>query len=155
LEKLPKLSLSEPDATQLYILDDSRFAQAPLARLDFGGLTRDRASDASAERTFDERRMHFLGQIALRALREGAGKGGFGRNLCASFPTTGAAQRFVSAEPIDENAGVRNAEHGDEGACQAASFSRRVGNKGLEADHIENGNEPPKQPGHRLEFLAH
>jgi hypothetical protein len=46
------------------------------------------------------------------------------------------AQGFFSAEPINENAAVRNAEHGDEGARQAASISRRVGNKGLEADHI-------------------
>jgi len=135
-----------------------------LARLDFGGVTRDRADDASPERAVDQRRMHPVGQIALRELREGAGKRGLGRNLCASFPTTDAAQRFVGAKAIDESAGGGNAEHGlgDEGARQAASIlgrpagsSRRLGNEGLEADHIENGDEPPKQFGHRLDFLTH
>src|ERR1019366_6955008 len=108
--------------------------------------------------------MHPVGQIALRELHEGAGKRGLGRNLCASFPTTDAAQRFVGAKAIDESAGGGNAEHGlgDEGARQAASIlgrpagsSRRLGNEGLEADHIENGDEPPEQFGHRLDFLTH
>src|ERR1019366_133944 len=108
--------------------------------------------------------MHPVGQIALRELHKGEGKRGLGRNLCASFPTTDAAQRFVGAKAIDESAGGGNAEHGlgEEGARQAASIlgrpagsSRRLGNEGLEADHIENGDEPPEQFGHRLDFLPH
>ena len=56
-----------------------------------------------------------------------------------------------------------NAEHGlgDEGPGQgaailgrAAGASRRIGNEGLEADHVENRDEPPEQFGHRLDFLA-
>jgi hypothetical protein len=35
-----------------------------------------------------------------------------------------------------------------------AGSSRRLRNEGLEADHIENGDELPKQFGHRLDLLA-
>src|ERR1039458_4462338 len=48
-----------------------------LARLDLSGVARDRADDASAERTLDQRRVHLAGQIALRKVRDGAGKCGF------------------------------------------------------------------------------
>src|SRR5271165_5117799 len=45
-----------------------------LARLDLGGVARDHADDAPAERALDQRRVHLVGQIALGKLREGAGK---------------------------------------------------------------------------------
>ena len=63
-----------------------------------------------------------------------------------------------------ESTGGGKAERGlcDEGARQAASIlgrparsSRRLGNEGLDADHIENGDEPHEQLRHRLDFLAH
>jgi hypothetical protein len=48
-----------------------------------------------------------------------------------------------------------------EGARQAtsilgrpASSSRRLEYEGLEADDIENGDEPPEQLGHRIDFLT-
>src|SRR5271157_2207370 len=51
-----------------------------LVRLDLGGVAR-AADDAPAERALDQRRVHLVGQIALRKLREGAGKGSFRRHL--------------------------------------------------------------------------
>jgi len=68
------------------------FLDRLLARLDLGGVARDRADDAPAERAFNQRRVHLVGQIALRELGEGVGKRGFGRNLRASFPTKDPAQ---------------------------------------------------------------
>jgi hypothetical protein len=66
--------------------------------------------------------VHSIGQIALRELREGAGKRRFGRNLRAPLPTANAAQRLVDAKAIDESDGARDAEQGlgDEGARQAS-----------------------------------
>jgi hypothetical protein len=45
--------------------------------------------------------MHPIGQIALRELREGAGKRGLGRNLCASFPTGKAGVELLRPAPND------------------------------------------------------
>ncbi|MGC1861848.1 MAG: hypothetical protein WA733_12175 [Methylocystis sp.] len=67
-------------------------APALAARLDLGGVAFDRADDAPAERAFNQRHVHLVGQIALRELGEGAGKRGFGRNLRASFPIKDPAQ---------------------------------------------------------------
>jgi len=47
-----------------------------LARLDLGGVACDHPDDAPAERALDQRRVHLVGQIALREFREGAGKRG-------------------------------------------------------------------------------
>ena len=134
-----------------------------LARLDLGRVARDHADDAPAERALDQRRVHLVGQIALRKLREGAGKGSFRRHLRASFPTENATQRPVDIEALDQSGGGRNAQHrlGDEspgeGAAivrRAAGASGRFGNEGLEADHVEGRDEPPERFGHRVDFLA-
>ena len=87
-----------------------------LARLDLGGVARDHADDAPAERALDQRRVHLVGQIALRKLREGAGKGSFRWHLRASFLTENATQRPVDIEALDQSGGGRNAQHrlGDE-----------------------------------------
>jgi hypothetical protein len=66
-----------------------------LARLDFGGVARAGADDAPAERPFDPRRMHPIGQIACGELGEGARKRRFTVNLRASLPTTDATQRLI------------------------------------------------------------
>src|SRR5208337_1077819 len=79
-----------------------------LARLDLGGVARDHADDAPAERALDQRRVHLVGQIALGKLREGAGKGSFRRHLRASFPTENATQRLVDIEALDQSGGGRN-----------------------------------------------
>src|SRR5208337_628836 len=116
-----------------------------LARLDLGGVARDHADDAPAERALNQRRVHLAGQIALRKLREGAGKGSFRRHLRASFPTENATQRLVDIEALDQSGGGRNAQHrlGDESPGEGAAIVRRAtgasgrfGNEGLEADHV-------------------
>jgi hypothetical protein len=66
------------------------------------------------------RQQAIIEHIALRELSEGAGKethwlicrgytdvGGLRRNLCASFPTTDAAQRSVDGRTLDDGAGAR------------------------------------------------
>src|SRR5271166_2971157 len=76
----------------------------------------------------DQRRVHLVGQIALRKLREGAGKGGFRRHLRASFPTENATQRLVDIEALDQSGGGRNAQHrlGDESPGEGAAIVRRA-----------------------------
>ena len=107
--------------------------------------------------------MHLVGQIALRKLREGAGKGSFRRHLRASFPTENATQRLVDIEALDQGGGGGNAQHrlGDESPGESAAIVRRAagasgrfGNEGLEADHVEGCDEPPERFGHRVDFLA-
>src|SRR5208283_1327030 len=127
------------------------FIDRLLARLDFGGVARDDANDAAADRAFDERRVHSVGQITLRELGKGVGKGGFGGNLRAPLPTNDPAQRLVDREALDERSRGGNAQHdlGDESPRQGAAIlgrpaggSRWFGNEGLEADHVENSDRP-------------
>src|SRR5271166_2688590 len=84
-------------------------------------------------------------------------------HLRASFPTENATQRLVDIEALDQSGGGRNAQHrlGDEspgeGAAivrRAAGASGRLGNEGLEADHVEGHDEPPERFGDRVDFLA-
>ncbi len=107
--------------------------------------------------------MHFIGQITLRKFSKGAGKRGFRRNLRPPLPTTDTAQWLVDAKTINESAGGGSAEHrlGDKGARQATpillrtpSAAGRIRDEGFEADHIEKGDEPTEQLGHRLDFFA-
>ena len=134
-----------------------------LARLDLGGVARDHADDAPAERALDQRRVHLVGQIALRELREGAGKRGFRGHLRASLPTEDATQRLVDVKTLDQSVGGGNAQHrlGDEGPGKGAPIlgrpagaSGRFGNEGFEADHVESRDQAPERFGHRVNFLA-
>jgi len=135
-----------------------------LARFDLSGVARDRADDVSVERALDQRRVHLAGQIALREVREGAGKRGFGGNLRASLPPQDPAQRLIDAKALDEAAGGGKAKQrlGDKGPGQRPPIfgrptgsSGRLGNEGFQADHIENGDEPPERLGQRVDFLTH
>ena len=139
------------------------FFRRLLARLDLGGVAGDHADDASAERALDQRRVHLVGQIALRELRKGARKRGFRGHLRASLPTEDAPQRLVDGEAFDQSGGGGNAQHclGDEGPGEgapilgrAAGAARRFGNEGFEADHVEGRDETPQRFGHRVDFLA-
>src|SRR5271163_1950542 len=60
-----------------------------LARLDFGGVARDHADDAAAERTRDQRRVHLVGQIAPRELKRKRGKTWLPRALASAAPNRG------------------------------------------------------------------
>src|SRR5271169_693481 len=60
-----------------------------LARLDFGGVARDHADDAAAERTRDQRRVHLVGQIAPRELKRKRGKTWLSRALASAAPNRG------------------------------------------------------------------
>ena len=68
------------------------------------------------------------GQIALRELREGAGKRGFRRDLRASLPTEDAPQRLVDVETFDQGLGGGNSQHrlGDEGPGEGAAILGRA-----------------------------
>jgi len=139
------------------------FLDGLLARFDLGGVAGDDADDAPLERALDQRRVHPARQIALRELVEGAGKGGFVRNLRTPLPPADSAQRLVGLQAFDQGAGGWNAEQslGDEASGQGAAIlgwaaraSRRLWNEGLETDHVEDGDEPAELFGHRLDFLA-
>jgi len=74
----------------------------PLARVDLGGVACDYPDDAPAERALDQRRVHLVGQTALRELREGAGKRRLRGRLRASLPTEDAPKRLVDVEALDQ-----------------------------------------------------
>ena len=135
------------------------FLDRLLARLDLGGVARDHPDDPPAERALDQRRVHPGGQIALRELREGAGKRGFRGHLRASLPTEDAPQRLVDVEAFDQRGGGGNPQHrlGDEGPGEGAAIlgrpagaSGRFGNEGFETDHVEGRHEAPERFGHRV-----
>jgi hypothetical protein len=127
------------------------------------GVSRDHADDATAERALDQRRMHFAGQIAQREFGEGSGKRGFGGDLGAALPTEDATQGLVDREALDQGGGGGYAQDrlGDEGPGEgAAVFGRptrasgRFGHEGLEADHVERGDEAAERFGQGINLLA-
>ena len=134
-----------------------------LARLDLGGVSGDHADDAPAQRALDQRCVHFVGQIAMRELREGARERGFRGHLRASLPTEDTPQRLVDGEAFDQSGRGGNAQHrlGDEGPGEGAPILGRaagaawwIRNESFEADHIECRDETPERLGQRIDLLA-
>ena len=135
-----------------------------LARLDLGGVARDRPDNASAERALDQRGVDLVWQLAAREFGERPGKGGLGGDLRAALPAENATQGLVSAEAFDQGAGGGNAQDrfGDESPGEGATVlgrparpSGRVRNEGFEADHVERGDETPERFGDWIVVLAH